>query len=183
MNGLTTSFIASRSLRSCDPQTWITTGAPGLATRPAARTAATKSFAKEKRPLPSTSSAWARRACSSSGVYHRDASGRQLDRKGSPSTRRQMSATAPALSSVSSKRLIAFCCRATDWPAQATNRRLCGNHHTFRPGRILGLPSNSRIEKRKKDSGPRRPTGPGEETRDGSEKHPGQRWAAGGGRR
>jgi hypothetical protein len=37
-NGLTTTFIASRSQASGRPHTWITTGAPGLATRPASRT-------------------------------------------------------------------------------------------------------------------------------------------------
>ena len=40
MNGLAIVFIASRSLRSCAPHTWMTTGAPGLATgrpRPAQR--------------------------------------------------------------------------------------------------------------------------------------------------
>jgi hypothetical protein len=50
------SFIASRSLRSCGPHTWITIGALGLATRPASRSAATMSLAKKNELKPVTRS-------------------------------------------------------------------------------------------------------------------------------
>jgi hypothetical protein len=56
MNGLTISFIASRSFRSCGPQTWITTGDPGFATRPASRSARPMSVAKKNELKPVTRS-------------------------------------------------------------------------------------------------------------------------------
>ena len=44
------------SLWSGSPQTWITTGAPGFATRPASRSAATMSVAKKNELKPVTRS-------------------------------------------------------------------------------------------------------------------------------
>ena len=49
-------FTASRSLASCGPQTLMTTAAPGLATRPASRNAATMSLAKKNDVKPVTRS-------------------------------------------------------------------------------------------------------------------------------
>jgi hypothetical protein len=47
---------ASISFRSCGPHTWITTGAPGFATRPASRSAAAMSLAKKNELKPVTKS-------------------------------------------------------------------------------------------------------------------------------
>ena len=55
-NGAIASFIAVRSQRSGRPQTWITTGAPGFATRPASRSAAVMSAAKKNELKPATRS-------------------------------------------------------------------------------------------------------------------------------
>ena len=49
-------FTCSSSQRSGSPKTWITIGAPGLATRPASRRAATRSSAKKNEVKPVTRS-------------------------------------------------------------------------------------------------------------------------------
>ena len=51
-----TAFISPRSKRSGRPQTWMTIGAPGLATRPASRSASTMSSAKKNEQKPVTAS-------------------------------------------------------------------------------------------------------------------------------
>ena len=56
MNWRATALTASRSQRSAGPQTWITIGAPGFATRPASRSAATMSVAKKNALKPATRS-------------------------------------------------------------------------------------------------------------------------------